>query len=185
MSVGGGGVKIAGQAHHLAPRLPRDLRRDPLRDRARQLERGRAELPGRPGGRAGGGAGRRQPSRHRATHLRLHRHFSGAYRDIPLAAGVRARNVAVSEAGEEYEPGGATGLGSYDRPGTFGAEQLEITEPDGGPTKGFRVVWHYEADSEERRFQVELRHHRRGRGLRRCGLRAVGGVGEPVGVRAR
>ena len=81
-------------------------------------------------------------------------YFSGAYRDIPLAEGVRATNVVVSEGGEEYEPGGATGLGSYDRPGTFGAEQLEITEPEGGPTKGFRVVWHYEADSEERVFEV-------------------------------
>ncbi|MDX6588050.1 MAG: hypothetical protein QOI31_2523 [Solirubrobacterales bacterium] len=80
--------------------------------------------------------------------------FSGAFRDIPLAAGVQARNVAVSEAGEEYEPGAATGLGSYDRPGTFGAEQLEIDDPDIGPTRGFRVVWHYEADSEERTFQV-------------------------------
>ncbi len=63
-------------------------------------------------------------------------YFSGAYRDIPLAEGVKARNVVVSEDGEEYEPGGATGLGSYDRPGTFGAEQLEITEPEGGPTRG-------------------------------------------------
>ncbi len=81
--------------------------------------------------------------------------FSGAYRDIPLAEGVKASNVVVSEGGEEYEPGGATGLGSYDRPGTFGAEQLEITEPDGGPTRGFRVVWHYDADSEERVFQVD------------------------------
>lgn len=81
-------------------------------------------------------------------------YFSGAYRDVPLAEGVRARNVQVSEASEDYEPGGATGLGSYDRPGTFGAEQLTITEPDGGPTKGFRVVWHYEADSEHRTFLV-------------------------------
>ena len=68
---------------------------------------------------------------------------------------MKASNVVVSEGGEEYEPGGATGLGSYDRPGTFGAEQLEITEPDGGPTRGFRVVWHYDADSEERVFQVD------------------------------
>jgi uncharacterized membrane protein len=81
--------------------------------------------------------------------------FTGAYRDIPLADGVKATNVVVSEDGEEYASGGATGLGSYDRPGTFGAEQLTITEPDGGPTKGFRVVWHYEADSEVRTFQVD------------------------------
>ena len=80
--------------------------------------------------------------------------FSGAYRDIPLAEGVEARNVQVSEGGEDYEPGGATGLGSYDRPGTFGTEELTITEPGGGPTKGFRVVWHYEAHSEVRTFEV-------------------------------
>jgi uncharacterized membrane protein len=82
-------------------------------------------------------------------------YFSGAYRDVPLAEGVKAKNVVVSEGGDEYEPGAATGLGSYDRPGSFGAEQLTIAEPDGGPTKGFRVVWHYEADSEERVFQLD------------------------------
>lgn len=80
--------------------------------------------------------------------------FTGAYRDIPLAEGVTARNVRVSEAGKAYRPGGATGLGSFDRPGTYGAEQLQITEEDGGPTRGFRVVWHYRANSEERTFVV-------------------------------
>ncbi|MEJ7876532.1 MAG: DUF2207 domain-containing protein [Solirubrobacterales bacterium] len=80
--------------------------------------------------------------------------FSGAYRDIPLAEGVVARNVRVSEVGREYERGGATELGSYDRPGTFGAEQLTITADGGGPTRGVRVVWHYEAESEERTFEV-------------------------------
>ena len=80
--------------------------------------------------------------------------FSGAYRDIPLAEGVRARNVSVSEAGRLYQPGGNTVLGSYDRPGTFGAEQLRLTAEDGGPTAGFRVVWHYSAEDEERTFEV-------------------------------
>lgn len=81
--------------------------------------------------------------------------FSGAYRDIPLAAGVRARDVRVSEGGQEYQPGGNTVLGSYDLPGTFGAEQLELTSPDGGPTAGFRVVWHYSAVDETRTFRID------------------------------
>lgn len=81
--------------------------------------------------------------------------FSGAYRDVLLAEGVRASNVSVSEDGRPYEPGASTVLGSYDRPGTFGAEQLRLTDPEGGPTGGFRVVWHYSASSEERTFTVE------------------------------
>ena len=81
--------------------------------------------------------------------------FSGAYRDIPLAAGVTARNVSVSEDGEQYRPGGNTALGSYDLPGTFGAEQRQFPDEDGGPTAGFRIVWHYSALDEERTFQVE------------------------------
>lgn len=81
--------------------------------------------------------------------------FSGAYRDIGLAEGMRASNVQVSEAGQNFEPGGATGLGSFDRPGRFGTEELTISRPDGdGPTKGFRVVWHYRANSEDRTFVV-------------------------------
>jgi uncharacterized membrane protein len=81
--------------------------------------------------------------------------FSGAYRDVLLAEGVRARNVSVSEEGEQYRPGGNTGLGSYDLPGTFGAEQLRLTDEDGGPTGGFRVVWHYSALDDSRTFQLD------------------------------
>ena len=81
--------------------------------------------------------------------------FSGAYRDIPLAEGVQARNVSVSEDGEQYRPGGNTVLGSYDLPGTFGAEQLRLAGEDGGPTAGFRVVWHYSALDENRSFQID------------------------------
>ncbi len=80
--------------------------------------------------------------------------FSGAYRDVPLAGGVRAGNVTVSEAGEDYEPGGNTVLGSFGRPGTYGAERLQFSGDDGGPTAGFRVVWHYSASDEERTFEV-------------------------------
>jgi len=80
--------------------------------------------------------------------------FTGAFRDIPLAEGVTARSIGVSEEGETYEPGGATGLGSYDRPGTFGADELRLDDNGEGPTRGVRVVWHYEANSEERTFIV-------------------------------
>ena len=41
--------------------------------------------------------------------------FSGAYRDVHLAEGVRATTFSVSEDGEQYQPGGNTGLGSYDQ----------------------------------------------------------------------
>ena len=81
--------------------------------------------------------------------------FSGAFRDIPLAEGVRASNVQVSEGGEQYRPGGDTVLGSYDLPGTFGAEQLSLTGNEGEPTAGFRVVWHYSALDETRTFQLD------------------------------
>jgi uncharacterized membrane protein YgcG len=81
--------------------------------------------------------------------------FSGAYRDILLAEGVKARNVSVSEGGEQYRPGGNTALQSYDLPGTFGAEQLPLTDEEDEPATGFRVVWHYDAHDETRTFRVE------------------------------
>ncbi|CAN5133408.1 hypothetical protein BH24ACT23_BH24ACT23_11260 [soil metagenome] len=81
--------------------------------------------------------------------------FSGAYRDIPLAEGVRARNVSVSEAGEDFRPGGNTELGSFDLPGTFGATRLRFADAgDDEPNAGFRVVWHYQAVDEARTFEV-------------------------------
>lgn len=81
--------------------------------------------------------------------------FSGAYRDIPLAEGVKASNVQVIEDGERYQPGGNTTLGSYDRPGSFGAVGIRFPDAEGdGPTAGFRVVWHYSARDEERTFLV-------------------------------
>ena len=81
--------------------------------------------------------------------------FSGAYRDIPLAEGVRASNVQVGEGDRLYRPGGNTTLGSYDRDGTFGATAIQLADAtDGGPTRGFRVVWHYSAQDEERTFTV-------------------------------
>jgi uncharacterized membrane protein len=81
--------------------------------------------------------------------------FSGAFREIPLAEGVRVTNVSVSEAGEDYRPGGNTALGSFDEPGTFGARQVPLEAADGGPTAGFHVVWHYSALDETRTFTIE------------------------------
>ncbi len=80
--------------------------------------------------------------------------FFGAYRDIPIAAGVTARNISVSEPDRDlrYAPGGNTRIGSFDQPGRFGAEQIRIVDEDGGPTAGFRVVWHYRASDEDRTF---------------------------------
>jgi len=74
--------------------------------------------------------------------------FSGAYRDIALNGPARITDIVVSEDGDEYSPGGATGLGSFDRPGRFGT----IEEP-----AGLRVVWHYEASDEERTFDLRYR----------------------------
>ena len=84
--------------------------------------------------------------------------FSGAYRDIPLAAGVRASNISVSERGKEFNPGGKTALGSFDLPGTFGATGIRFNgdsgDNDNKPTQGFRVVWHYTATDEQRTFVI-------------------------------
>jgi uncharacterized membrane protein YgcG len=81
--------------------------------------------------------------------------FSGAYREIPLAEGVRVTNVTVSEEGDEYRPGGNPEPFSFDEPGTFGAEQADLESVDGGPTAGFRVVWHYSALDETRTFMLD------------------------------
>jgi uncharacterized membrane protein YgcG len=74
--------------------------------------------------------------------------FTGAYRDIPLAAGVTARDVQVIEAGRPYSPGGNTALGSNDAPGTFGYVHLP---------QGLRIVWHYRQDGGLRTFTLRYR----------------------------
>ena len=78
-------------------------------------------------------------------------HFSGAFRDIPLAPGVDALDVQVSEAGHSYAPGGKATLGSSDAPGRYGLAHLP---------EGLRIVWHYRQDGGERTFT--LRYHLRG-----------------------
>ncbi len=68
-------------------------------------------------------------------------HFEGSYRDIILRHGERITDVAVSQDGSRFQPGGNTGLGSYDRPA--------CSAPSSSAT-AYRIVWHYRATDEER-----------------------------------
>jgi len=75
--------------------------------------------------------------------------FSGAYRDIPVRAGVQISDIAVRDAlYGRYRSGGSTALGSFDRPGSFGAVRM---------ASGYRVVWHYAAADESKRFELSYR----------------------------
>jgi uncharacterized membrane protein len=75
-------------------------------------------------------------------------HFEGSYRDILLKHGEQITDVTLSQDGRPYEPGGATGLGSNDRPEVFG-----VTSIPGGT----RVVWHYRATDEQRTYTLSYR----------------------------
>ena len=75
--------------------------------------------------------------------------FQGAFRAFPLNGDAKVTGVHVSEDGHPYQPGGATGLGSYSPPGTFGDVQ-EVGLP-------FRIVWHYQASDEDRVFTLSYR----------------------------
>lgn len=89
--------------------------------------------------------------------------FTGAYRDIPLRGGARITDVRVSSGGVRYTPGAATGLGSYDRPDSFGTREFGGTSDfaGAGDTSAdnhyLRVVWHYSAHSEDRTFDLAYR----------------------------
>ena len=74
--------------------------------------------------------------------------FSGAYRDIPLRSGERIDDVFVAEKGKRYLPGASAELGSYGAPGTFGTARLD---------HALRIVWHYTASYEDRKFTVGYR----------------------------
>ncbi|HEX2388102.1 MAG TPA: DUF2207 domain-containing protein [Solirubrobacterales bacterium] len=75
--------------------------------------------------------------------------FSGAYRDIPLLPGVRITQAEVRDAQHgRYSPGANTALGSFDRPGSFGTEEM---------SDGYRIVWHYRAADETRTFDLVYR----------------------------
>lgn len=74
--------------------------------------------------------------------------FQGSYRDIELRHGELITNVSLSQGGETYKPGGNTALGSNDRPGVFGVEDLGDV---------VRVVWHYRATDEQRTYDLAYR----------------------------
>jgi hypothetical protein len=74
--------------------------------------------------------------------------FTGAYRDIPLADYVTARDVEVSEGGARYAPGGDTALGGSDAPGRFGFVRMP---------QRLRIVWHYRQDGGLRTFTLRYR----------------------------
>ena len=56
--------------------------------------------------------------------------------------------VAVSEGEAAYSPGACAELKCSDSPGTFGTTRTD---------KGVRIVWHYQAQSEPRRFRIHYR----------------------------
>ena len=76
-------------------------------------------------------------------------HFEGSYRDIDLNHGERIEGVTVTQDGREFEPGGNTILGSHDRPGVYGTEELGSGR--------FRIVWHYRATDEQRVTTISYR----------------------------
>ncbi len=89
----------------------------------------------------------------------------------------------VSEDGEDYDPGADTTLGSFDFPGTFGAEQLQLAdrgdgEPDGRLPRRLALRGGFD---EDRTFDVNYDVEGVGHGLRRRRLRALGGVGQRSG----
>lgn len=75
--------------------------------------------------------------------------FSGAFREFPLNGDAKVTGVSVGEDDVDYDPGGNTVLGSFDRPGTFGVDR--------GIGRELRIVWHYEANDEVRTFDVAYR----------------------------
>ena len=110
-----------------------------------------------------------------AITFRFNGSFSGAYRDIPLDAGEEVVDVSVAEGATAYEPGGATGIGSFDFPGRFGAV---LTAHDG---KRFaRIVWHYQSVNEQRTFTVRYRMRGLVQRLRRRRRRLLEGLGRRV-----
>ena len=103
-------------------------------------------------------------------------HFEGSYRDINLNFGERITDVQVSQDGQQFEPGGNTGLGSFDRPGVFGTVDLGDR---------YRIVWHYRATDETRTHHALLPGRGRGDRLRGHPRRHLGRLGGAVGVRPR
>src|SRR4029079_19788301 len=76
--------------------------------------------------------------------------FSGAYRERPRPGGESVDQVFVAEGEQQYQPGGCAELQCTSPPGTFGTTPTD---------KGIRIVWHYRASNEERRFRVHYQLH--------------------------
>ena len=74
--------------------------------------------------------------------------YTGAFRDIPLRDGETIDQIAVSEGDTAYTPGGCAELGCSSPPGTFGTADID---------DGIRIVWHYRASFEQKRFRVAYR----------------------------
>jgi len=74
--------------------------------------------------------------------------FTGAFREVPLREGESIDDVRVSEGAVQYQPGASAELGSAGAPNTFGTARTG---------EGLRIVWHYSASSEVRRFQIHYR----------------------------
>ena len=74
--------------------------------------------------------------------------FSGAFREVPLGDGQTLDQVSVAEGNVEYAPGACAELQCSDALGTFGTTRTD---------KGVRIVWHYRASFEQRRFRVHYR----------------------------
>ena len=67
---------------------------------------------------------------------------------MPLREGESLDQVSVSEGDVQYSPGACAELGCAGSPGTFGTTRTD---------DGVRIVWHYQASSEQRRFRVHYR----------------------------
>ena len=74
--------------------------------------------------------------------------FSGAFREIPLRDGETLDQVFVAEGDQQYTPGGCAELQCSSPPGTYGTTTTD---------EGVRIVWHYRASNEARRFRVHYR----------------------------
>ncbi len=74
--------------------------------------------------------------------------FTGAYRDIPIRPGETIDHIGVAEGDSLYAPGASAELGSSGSPGTYGTKRL---------SDRMRVVWHFNAPSEDRTFTVAYR----------------------------
>jgi Predicted membrane protein (DUF2207) N-terminal domain len=74
--------------------------------------------------------------------------FTGAYRDIPIRSDETIDHIRVAEGDALYAPGASAELGSSGSPGTFGVARLGDR---------VRIVWHYNALSEDRTFTVAYR----------------------------